>query len=172
MSSEFSLAREEAEQLLALLSKVGLTLAFAESCTGGLAAASLVNLPGASAVFFGGVVAYDNSVKERLLHVARQTLETDGAVSAACAAQMARGARLALGTSLAVSVTGIAGPGGGSAEKPVGLVYIGVDSPAGTRTQKLMLGELGGRDAVRAESVRRMMAEALSEIRRLHPEQK
>lgn len=172
MFCEFSLAKEEAEQLLALLSKDCLTLAFAESCTGGLAAASLVNLPGASAAFFGSVVAYDNSVKERLLHVARQTLETEGAVSAACAAQMARGARLTLGTSLAVSVTGIAGPGGGSAEKPVGLVYIGVDSPAGTRTLKLMLGELGGRDAVRAESVRRMMTEAIAEIRRLHSERK
>ncbi len=167
MPVEFSLARDEAQRLLSVLSRAGLTLAFAESCTGGLAAASLVNLPGASAVLLGSVVAYDNSVKENLLYVERRTLKTDGAVSAACAAQMARGARTALGASLAVSVTGIAGPGGGSAEKPVGLVYIGVDSPVGTRTVKLTLAEAGGRDEVRAESVRRMFCEALEEAKRL-----
>lgn len=77
MPVEFSLARDEAQRLLSVLSRAGLTLAFAESCTGGLAAASLVNLPGASAVLLGSVVAYDNSVKENLLYVERRTLKTE-----------------------------------------------------------------------------------------------
>ena len=117
-----------AEALIDTLRKKGLTLAFAESCTGGLAAAAVVAVPGASDVFFGGIVSYDNSVKENLLGVPQSVLDSAGAVSAPCALQMARGAREAVGVDIAVSVTGIAGPGGGTPEKPVGLVYISIST--------------------------------------------
>ena len=121
-----------AETLIDTLRKKGLTLAFAESCTGGLAAAAVVAVPGASDVFFGGIVSYDNSVKENLLGVPRSVLESAGAVSAPCALQMARGAREAVGTDIAVSVTGVAGPGGGTPEKPAGTVWMAVTTPKGT----------------------------------------
>jgi PncC family amidohydrolase len=101
-----------------------LTLATAESCTGGLIGQRLTNVPGSSVYFPGGIIAYSNEVKEKLLHVSHITLETHGAVSSETACEMARGARRALGADLAVSVTGIAGPDGGTPEKPVGLVYI------------------------------------------------
>lgn len=152
-----------AETLIDALRKKGLTLAFAESCTGGLAAAAVVAVPGASDVFFGGIVSYDNSVKENLLGVPRSVLESAGAVSAPCALQMARGAREAVGADIAVSVTGIAGPGGGTPEKPVGTVYIAVSSSRGARARRLYLGKLGGRNEIRARSVFEMLALALGE---------
>ena len=92
------------------------TLCFAESCTGGLAAAAVVAVAGASEIFYGGIVSYDSSVKQKLLGVSQTVLDTVGAVSAECALQMAKGARAAIGTDIAVSVTGLAGPGGGSTE--------------------------------------------------------
>lgn len=108
-------------------------------------------VPGASAVFQGGVVAYANEVKQRLLGVHAATLERYGAVSEQTAMEMAAGAREALGVDYAVSVTGIAGPGGGTAEKPVGLVYIGVVGPeAGRVTRSVFPGD---RESVRAQSV-------------------
>ncbi len=140
------------------------TLCFAESCTGGLASATVVSVPGASEVFYGGIVSYDNSVKRRLLLVPRDVLETVGAVSEACALQMAKGARTAIGTDIAVSVTGIAGPGGGSKEKPVGTVFLGVDSSRGSRVIRLSLGEVGDRTAIRERSVYEMLAAALDEL--------
>lgn len=140
------------------------TLCFAESCTGGLAAAAVVAVPGASEVFYGGIVSYDNSVKEKLLGVSRTVLETVGAVSEECAAQMARSARAAFGTDIAVSVTGLAGPGGGSAEKPVGTVYIGIDSARGSRTLKLSLGGAGDRTAIREHAVYEMLTAAIEEL--------
>ena len=131
-----------AEALIDTLRKKGLTLAFAESCTGGLAAAAVVAVPGASDVFFGGIVSYDNSVKENLLGVPQSVLDSAGAVSAPCALQMARGAREAVGADIAVSVTGIAGPGGGTPEKPVGLVYIACAGKDGTEVKKFTFGTL------------------------------
>ena len=122
-----------AENLVALLKARGLTCAAAESCTG------------------GGVVSYSNDVKRRVLGVDEGTLASHGAVSAETAAQMAEGARRLLGADLAVSVTGIAGPGGGSAEKPVGLVWFGIASPSGVRTEKCIFP--GDRAAVRAAAV-------------------
>lgn len=109
-----------------LLKKHGLTLATAESCTGGLVSGKITNVPGASDCYVGGVCSYTNALKESLLGVSRRTLERDGAVSRACAEQMARGAAERLGADIGVSVTGIAGPGGGTAEKPVGTVYLAV----------------------------------------------
>jgi PncC family amidohydrolase len=103
-----------------------LTIATAESCTGGGVAAALTSLAGSSDYVMGGIVSYSNVAKANLLGVSQEILETRGAVSPECARAMAEGARRALGTDLAVSTTGIAGPGGGTARKPVGLVYIAV----------------------------------------------
>ncbi|NDJ60875.1 MAG: CinA family protein [Chloroflexi bacterium] len=113
-------------QVGAALRALGWTICAAESCTGGLLLHRVTNIPGSSAYVLGGVVAYANEVKELLLHVRRETMIEYGAVSAETAEEMARGALDIFGTTLAVSITGIAGPGGGSPEKPVGLTYIGL----------------------------------------------
>jgi len=107
-----------------LLIEHELTIAVAESCTGGLIAHRLTNVPGSSTYFLGGVVAYSNQVKERVLEVSGKTLSVHGAVSEECAREMAHGVRRLLGTDVAISSTGIAGPTGGTPEKPVGLVYV------------------------------------------------
>ncbi len=105
------------------------TIGTAESCTGGLVMHRLTNIAGSSDYVLGGVVAYSNQIKQVLLHVRPGTLIAHGAVSEETAQEMAVGARALLGADVAVSVTGIAGPGGGSAEKPVGLTYIGLAAP-------------------------------------------
>jgi PncC family amidohydrolase len=107
-----------------LLGKRGLTLATAESCTGGLLAHRVTNVPGSSAYFLGGFVTYANEAKQALLGVREETLRTYGAVSGETAQEMAWGARARLGANVGVAVTGIAGPTGGSPEKPVGLTYV------------------------------------------------
>lgn len=127
----------------------GLTLATAESCTGGLIAKRITDLAGCSDVFLGGCVTYSNEAKERLLGVSRETLERFGAVSEQTAAEMARGARERLGADVAVSATGIAGPGGGSAEKPVGTVFVGISTKQGERVRKLSLSAMRSREYVR-----------------------
>ena len=104
----------------------GLTVAVAESCTGGLIAAAITEVPGSSGYFLGGVVSYSNSSKEALLDVPRALLEERGAVSREVAGAMASGARARFGSDLAVAVTGVAGPDGGTLDKPVGLVYLGI----------------------------------------------
>ena len=139
----------------------GLTIGAAESCTGGLLSARLTSVPGSSEVFVGGVVAYDDKVKLNELGVPEEVLERYGAVSAETAAAMAGGVRQALGVEVGVSVTGVAGPGGGTPEKPVGLVFIHADAPATSRGIELHLP--GNRDAVR----RRSAASALHLLRRL-----
>ena len=112
------------------------TLATAESCTGGLVGALLTGLPGSSAWYLGGVVAYANDLKIRLLGVPPELLAAHGAVSLESARAMAAGARAATGADFAVAITGIAGPSGGTPEKPVGLVYVGVAAPHGTAAFK------------------------------------
>ena len=124
------------DQLAAALLARQQTLATAESCTGGLVGAALTGLPGSSAWYLGGVVAYANELKIRLLGVPAETLAARGAVSLETARAMAAGARAATGADFAVAITGIAGPAGGTPEKPVGLVFIGVAAPHGTATFK------------------------------------
>jgi nicotinamide-nucleotide amidase len=148
------------EIVLDLCRQQDLTLATAESCTGGLIGARLTEVAGASDVFLGGVIAYSNDVKEKQLAVPGELLKEHGAVSAEVGAAMAAGAREALGADLAIADTGIAGPGGGTPEKPVGLVFLAVDGPAGARTMRLQLA--GDRETVRA----RATALALHTLRR------
>lgn len=127
------------------------SLATAESCTGGLVGATLTREAGISDCYLGGVISYANSVKENVLGVKRATLQSVGAVSRETAQEMADGVRRLTGADLAVSITGLAGPGGGSETKPVGLVYIGLASAKGTEVRKFQF--YGGRDSVRQLTV-------------------
>lgn len=135
-----------------LLQQRCLTLAVAESCTGGLLAARITDIPGSSAYFEGGVVAYSSEVKKRILEVPIDTLETHGAVSAETAIAMARGVRRLLGVDLAIAITGIAGPTGGTSQKPIGLTYIALASVQGEECRKYLW--TGNRWENREQSVR------------------
>ncbi len=123
-------------QIAAALLERKQTIATAESCTGGLVGAALTSRPGSSAWYLGGIIAYSNSLKIRLLGVPPDILDAHGAVSLETARAMAEGARRQTGADFAVSITGIAGPDGGTREKPVGLVYMAVAAPHGTATFK------------------------------------
>ncbi len=140
-----------AEKLVELLKASGKTCATAESCTGGGAGSAITAVPGSSEVYLGGVVSYANSVKERVLGVSAGVLGAVGAVSPECAAAMAEGVQRLTGADIAVSVTGIAGPGGGSADKPVGLVWFGLAANGKTRTEKAIF--TGDRAKVREQAV-------------------
>ena len=140
-----------AEKLVKVLTEKKMTCATAESCTGGGVGHAITAVSGSSAVFWGGVISYDNSVKRDVLGVPEEVLATNGAVSPECAAAMAEGVRRLLKTDLAVSTTGIAGPGGGSAEKPVGLVWFGLASNSGTITERKVFP--GDRETVRAAAI-------------------
>jgi nicotinamide-nucleotide amidase len=129
----------------------GLTVATGESCTGGLLAARLTERPGSSAWVLGGVIAYANSAKEQLLGVPADVLAEHGAVSPEVAAALAEGARLRLGADVGVGITGVAGPDGGTADKPVGTVHLCVAGPDGQELRALRLP--GTRSAVRERSV-------------------
>ena len=129
------------------LTRAGRTVAVAESCTGGLVAARLVAIPGASAVLHEAHVVYANEAKERYLGVRPETLEAFGAVSEACAREMAEGLRARSGADVAAATTGVAGPGGGTPQKPVGLVYVAAACPEGTFVRELRLN--GDRQRVR-----------------------
>ena len=145
--------RIEPEALVAkLLTRRQETVAVAESCTGGGLAHRLTEVPGSSAFFVGGVIAYSNAVKVEWCHVNPQTLETGGAVSAAVAQQLASGVRQCLATAYGVGITGIAGPDGASSEKPVGLVYIAVHGPDGLACQEYRFA--GNRTTIREQAIR------------------
>jgi nicotinamide-nucleotide amidase len=142
--------RRVEELVLSLAGASGLKLATAESCTGGLVAARLTSVPGSSTSFVGGVVSYADEVKRSELDVPEELLATYGAVSAEVAAAMAEGARRRLGADAAVAVTGVAGPDGGTAEKPVGRVYLHAVGPDGSVTRMLDLP--GQREQIRVRA--------------------
>ena len=140
------------ERVSSLLAASGLTVATAESCTGGLLAKLLTDVPGSSGWVLGGVVAYANEVKQQVLGVSPGTLQRHGAVSAETVREMAEGVRRLLGADLAVAISGVAGPGGGSAEKPVGTVYLDLYDGA---THVVVSRHFGGdRNGVRRWSAR------------------
>jgi nicotinamide-nucleotide amidase len=149
------------EIVLELCREQGLTLGVAESCTGGLVAARLTSVPGASDVFRGGVIAYADEVKRDELAVPEEMLSEHGAVSAEVARAMSHGARARLGVDVSVAVTGVAGPGGGTADKPVGLVFFHASGPAGDEALRFELP--GDREWIRARSA----VAALHLVRRL-----
>ena len=140
-----------AERLQGICLGRGLTVAAAESCTGGMVAAAITDIAGSSGYFAGGIVAYSNEAKESLLGVPSEVLAAHGAVSAQVARAMAMGVRERLGAGLAVSVTGVAGPGGGTADKPVGLTYVGVADGSGADVRRFTW--TGDRAANRRDSV-------------------
>lgn len=137
------------EAVAALLRESGLRVAVAESCTGGLVGERLTSVPGSSAYFVGGVVAYSNEAKSRLLRVPEELLERFGAVSAEVAEAMARGVRLEFGADVGLAVTGVAGPGGGTEAKPVGRVFLALADEHGARTVRADFGQEPGREGVR-----------------------
>ena len=135
----FGFDDDEIEQVVVqLLMECKKTLALAESCTGGNVAHRLTNVPGASEVFLGGVVSYSNAAKEKFLGVCAESLAAHGAVSEAVAREMAAGAREKFGSDFAMAITGIAGPGGGSPDKPVGTVFIALASSTGVAVKKFL----------------------------------
>ncbi|MCP9914434.1 competence/damage-inducible protein A [Cyanobium sp. BA20m-14] len=150
-----------ASVVLQLLRQRGQTLAVAESCTGGGLGAALAAVPGASDVFLGGVIAYANAVKQELLAVPLAALEADGAVSDSVATAMAEGVRRRTGATWALAVTGVAGPGGGSGDKPVGLVHIALAGPAGCSSEGVRFGSSRGRSWIQLLTV----GEALNRLR-------
>jgi nicotinamide-nucleotide amidase len=144
---------ELAQRIVSEFGTKGLMVATAESCTGGLIAGALTDIPGSSAVVDRGFVTYTNTAKNEMLGVRQQTLATYGAVSRETALQMVHGALFRSRADLAVAVTGIAGPGGGSADKPVGLVHLAAKSRSGNLVHREMrYGEIG-RDKVRLATV-------------------
>jgi nicotinamide-nucleotide amidase len=153
--------RPVAELVIEACRERGWTLATAESCTGGMVAERITEIPGASDAFVGSVVAYANEVKARELAVPEEVLREHGAVSAETAAAMARGVRDRLSADVAIAVTGIAGPGGGTPEKPVGLVYVHAETPERSRGTEFIYG--ADRDSIR----RRATVAALHLARRL-----
>lgn len=159
----FAESDEPIEQTVGrLLKDRGMTIACAESCTGGGIAASLTSIPGSSAYFKGAIVAYDNDVKVKMLGVDPKTLANLGAVSEEVVRQMADGARMKLETDFAVATSGIAGPDGGSEEKPVGLVWIAVSGPHGTKSGVFSFGRDRERNILR--SIRSALGMVLNEI--------
>ena len=138
------------DSLASALRERGWTCATAESCTGGGIALGITSIAGSSDYMLGGIVAYSNEVKRSLLRVRQTTLDSVGAVSEECAREMARGVRQALGTDVGISSTGIAGPGGATARKPVGLVYIAVATPEADEVRELRLS--GDRRHIMRES--------------------
>ena len=147
--------------LVLKLRERGMTLATAESCTGGLIAKRITDLAGCSDVFLGGCVTYANEAKERLIGVSRETLEKYGAVSEQTAREMARGVRLALGADVGIATTGIAGPGGGTPDKPVGTVYIAVSTEEGEKVKLLTLSPKRSREFIRICAATNAMSLAL-----------
>ena len=153
--SESSLAPQVVRQF----TEKGLTLGTAESLTAGLIAATVADVSGASAVLMGGVVSYDPRVKHEVLGVSQEVIDTVGVVSEACALQMADGARKLLKVDVALSATGVAGPTGGTAENPVGTVWLGVSTAEGTIARRFQFD--GDRQSVRRQTAETALRLAL-----------
>ncbi|EYE89179.1 damage-inducible protein CinA [Fervidicella metallireducens AeB] len=145
-----------------LLIRKNLTISTAESCTGGLVAATLINYPGISSVFYEGAVTYSNESKIKRLNVKECTLKKYGAVSFQTAEEMAEGIAKSAGTDIGVSTTGIAGPGGGTEEKPVGLVYLGFYKNGVVKSKELRLN--GDRNTIRKETVCKLLEWLMMEL--------
>ena len=141
------------KRIIDILTEASKTIVTAESCTGGMVASALTDIPGASAAVYGGYVTYANTAKSRMIHVQARLIRDYGAVSNQVARAMADGARNTARADYAVAVTGIAGPDGGSDKKPVGLVYVAVSSELATVVIEHRFGDLG-RDEIRKASVR------------------
>lgn len=157
---------ELARQVLAACEERGIMLATAESCTGGMIAAALTDIAGSSTVVDRGFVTYSNEAKTEMVGVRLETLETHGAVSRETAIEMAAGALAHSRAGIAVSVTGVAGPGGGSVEKPVGLVWFGLAVKGRPPVAKRRLFEDKGRAFIRKESVKTALALVLGGLKR------
>ena len=149
----------KATEIITKYTDAGLMIATAESCTGGLIAGALTDIAGSSSVVDRGFVTYSNEAKMDMLGVSSKTLDAHGAVSEQTAREMAVGALMNSRADVSVAVTGIAGPGGGSDEKPVGLVYMGVANNDGVQTYKLLLGADKSRDEIRRATVERALNE-------------
>ncbi|EHM09351.1 competence/damage-inducible protein CinA-like protein [Thermanaerovibrio velox DSM 12556] len=152
-----------ARDLLRELESSGLTLSAAESCTGGRLCAAVTSVPGSSASFLGGVVAYSNQAKVRMLEVPEDVIALHGAVSRECALKMAEGCARVFGASVGVSITGVAGPSGGSPEKPVGTVWFGFKLPWGLAAEMRLFP--GSREEVQRSSVAFALCRLLEELR-------
>lgn len=159
-------AQALAKTLVEKLTQRGMTVAAAESCTGGMVTAAITSVSGASAVLEYSAVTYANRIKEQVLGVRRETLEAYGAVSAQTACEMAKGIAAAADADMGLAVTGIAGPTGGTPEKPVGTVYIAVFQSDKCECERLNLLDECGEDrrAIREESVRRVLSLALKTL--------
>lgn len=155
---------DSAARLVTAAARAGWRIGVAESCTGGLVASRIVAVPGASAVFAGGVVAYEDRAKTEALGVPADLIRRCGAVSAEVASAMAGGLRARWGLDAAVATTGIAGPGGGTPDKPVGLVFVAVATARGTDVERLLL--VGDRPSIREVSARRATEMLLQAVER------
>lgn len=153
------------DRVMELIISKGMTISTAESCTGGMVSARLINYAGASSAFINGMVTYTNESKHRLLSVSEDTLHTYGAVSSQTAEEMCLGIAKVNGTNIGLSTTGVAGPGGGTKDKPVGLVYIGVNINGNVVTKKLQLE--GDRQQVRSKSTEAVIALLEEELNKL-----
>ena len=150
--------------LVLALREAGMTVSAAESCTGGLIAKRITDISGCSDVFLGGCVTYTNEIKQRLLGVKKETLDTHTAVSADVAMEMARGVRERTGSDIGLSATGIAGPTGGTPDAPVGTVFLGISSASGESFRKLTLSSNRSREFIRTVSATNAYDMALKEI--------
>ena len=156
------------ERLVDLLKKRELTLSCAESCTGGLIAKTITDVGGCSEVFMGGVVSYANDVKINILGVSADDIKRHGAVSETVAKQMAEGVKRVCKTDIGISSTGIAGPGGGTPDKPVGTVYVGFSYSGCTEAFNLALDSNLSRDEIRRMTVEKILSYVVDKIQQIY----